>query len=106
MQLEDIATLQIDSLSDGQFQKAMIARALTQETPILLLDEPTAFLDIKNKSRIYSLLKELTVKHNKTIFVSTHQIEFCKSYCDKVWLIKEGCLTEKKGTLIKEEDFD
>lgn len=106
LKLEHIADTQINSLSDGQFQKVMIARALTQETPLLLLDEPTAFLDIKNKAMIYSLLRELTLKYGKTIIVSTHQLEFCTHYCDKAWMIKNSELTEKMARQVKEEDFD
>lgn len=105
LKLEHIADTQINSLSDGQFQKVMIARALTQETPLLLLDEPTAFLDVKNKSMIYSLLRELTQQHGKTVIVSTHQLEFCTQYCDKVWMIKDSELTEKVAKEIKEDDF-
>ncbi len=106
LKLEDIAETQIDNLSDGQFQKVMIARALAQETTILLLDEPTAFLDIKNKKMIHELLVDLSQNHNKTILVSTHDLSFCQSHCDKVWLAKEGKLSEKLGKEIKELDFD
>ena len=106
LKLDDIAEHQIDNLSDGQFQKVMIARALAQETPLLLLDEPTAFLDIKNKKMIHELLVDLSQNHNKTILVSTHDITFCQLHCDKVWLVKDGELNEKLANEIKESDFD
>ena len=106
LELEPIANKQIDNLSDGQFQKVMIARALAQETPIILLDEPTAFLDVKNKLMIYNLLKKLAKEQGKTILVSTHHIEFCNKFCNKAFLLKDKKLTEKKATEITEEDFD
>lgn len=101
LSLEAILYEQVNKLSDGQFQKVMIAKALIQETPIMLLDEPTAFLDIKNKKEIFELLKWLVVRDNKTIIVSTHDIEFCKQYCDKILVIKNNSLTEIKGELLE-----
>jgi iron complex transport system ATP-binding protein len=106
LELEKIEQTQIDNLSDGQFQKVMIARALAQETPVILLDEPTAFLDVKNKLMIYNLLEKLAKEQNKTILVSTHHIDFCKNYCDKVFLLKDKQLTEKLAIEIKSTDFD
>ena len=106
LKLKNIADTQIDNLSDGQFQKVMIARALAQETPVLLLDEPTAFLDIKNRKMIHELLVDLSKNHHKTIIVSTHDLSFCQSHCDKVWLAKKGKLCEILVSEIKEADFD
>ena len=106
LKLEDISETEINNLSDGQFQKVMIARALAQETPLLLLDEPTAFLDVKNKKNIHSLLSELAGKNEKTIIVSTHNIEFCKEFCNKAWLINEKQLIEKNSSTISDKDFD
>ena len=84
----------------------MIARALAQETPVILLDEPTAFLDVKNKLMIYNLLKKLAKEQNKTILVSTHHIEFCIDYCDKALLLKDKEIVEKSAIEIKSTDFD
>lgn len=106
LNLEEIADQQINSLSDGQFQKVMIAKALAQETPILLLDEPTAFLDVKNKRMIHKLLSDLAQKQNKTILVSTHDVSFCNDYCNKAWVIESGKLSEKKPKEISESYFD
>jgi len=106
LELEKIENKQIDKLSDGQFQKVMIARALAQETPVILLDEPTAFLDVKNKLMIYNLLKKLTKDQNKTILVSTHHIEFCNDYCDKVLLLKNKEMTVRNADEISTKDFD
>ena len=104
--LQKIEHKQIDNLSDGQFQKVMIARVLAQETPVILLDEPTAFLDVKNKLMIYNLLKKLTKEEGKTILVSTHHIEFCNDYCDKALLFKNKELLEKAAREITSSDFD
>ena len=106
LELKEIENKQIDNLSDGQFQKVMIARALAQETPVILLDEPTAFLDVKNKLMIYNLLKKLAKEQNKTILVSTHHIEFCNDYCDKALLLKDKKIVEKSAIEIKSSDFD
>jgi iron complex transport system ATP-binding protein len=106
LSLEEIATQQINSLSDGQFQKVMIARALAQETQVLLLDEPTAFLDVKNKRMIHDLLHSLASSGNKTILVSTHDVLFCNSYCSKSWVIDNKRLKEKNPKEITELFFD
>ncbi|MEN8958520.1 MAG: ABC transporter ATP-binding protein [Flavobacteriales bacterium] len=104
--LEEIEHKQIDNLSDGQFQKVMIARVLVQETPVILLDEPTAFLDMKNKVMIYKLLKKIAKEQKKTILVSTHQIDFCADYCDKALLFKDKALIEKSAQELSSTDFD
>lgn len=75
------------TLSDGERQKVMIAKALAQETPIIFLDEPTAFLDFHSKVEIMQLLKKLARDNNKTIFLSTHDLELALQVADKIWLI-------------------
>ncbi len=77
----------IHTLSDGEFQKVMIAKALAQETPIILLDEPTAFLDFPSKVEIMQLLHRLSRQTNKTIFLSTHDLELALQIADKIWLM-------------------
>jgi iron complex transport system ATP-binding protein len=78
-------------LSDGMKQKAMIARALAQDTPIILLDEPTAFLDIPSKLEIMQMLKELAHKFNKSIILSSHDLDLALQSADTIWLItKDG----------------
>lgn len=106
LELKEIEHKEIDNLSDGQFQKVMIARVLAQETPVILLDEPTAFLDVKNKLMIYNLLRTLAKEKGKTILVSTHHIEFCNEYCDKALLLKNKELVEKTAKEIRVSDFD
>lgn len=75
------------TLSDGEKQKAMIAKALAQETPVIFLDEPTAFLDFPSKVDMLFLLKRLSREMQKTIFLSTHDLELALQIADKVWLM-------------------
>ncbi len=82
-------------LSDGERQRAVIARTLAQNTNVILLDEPTAFLDIKNKFEIFNLLKTLTLKFNKTIIFSTHDINTAIHIADKIWLLTPSSLINK-----------
>ncbi|MEG1586258.1 MAG: ABC transporter ATP-binding protein, partial [Bacteroidales bacterium] len=84
----------IAELSDGERQKAMIAKALTQESPIIILDEPTSFLDIISRIEIMNLLRDLAHKQNKAILLSTHDLEQALLSSDKLWLLsKKGGLT-------------
>jgi len=77
----------VSELSDGERQKAMIAKALAQECPIILLDEPTAFLDINSRIEMMYLLKELASKEQKSILLSTHDIETAIRLGDRFWLM-------------------
>lgn len=77
----------IQTLSDGERQKVMIAKALAQETPIIFLDEPTAFLDYPSKVEIMQLLQRLAREKGKTVFLSTHDLELALQIADKVWLL-------------------
>ncbi len=77
----------VDNLSDGERQKVMIAKALAQNTPIILLDEPTAFLDFPSKVEIVQLLHRLTRETDKSIFLSTHDLELALQSADKLWLM-------------------
>ena len=79
-----------DTLSDGERQKVMIAKALAQETPIILLDEPTAFLDFPSKVEIMQLLQGLSRQTGKTIFLSTHDLDLALQLADRVWLMQAG----------------
>lgn len=81
-------------LSEGQLQLVMIARALVQETPILILDEPTANLDLENQLRIFKLIKKLKTETNKAIVMITHEAQLGLDFADKVWWIEEGKLIE------------
>lgn len=73
-------------LSDGQLQMVMIARALVQDTPLILLDEPTAHLDLNNRVEIMNLLRNLTRKANKGILLATHELDLALQTADLIWL--------------------
>lgn len=88
--IESLAERKIQTLSDGERQKAMIAKALAQQTPVILLDEPTAFLDYPSKVEIMQLLHRLTRETGKTIFLSTHDLELALQIADRIWLMKRG----------------
>lgn len=75
VKIEKLADRMVHTLSDGERQKVMIAKALAQETPIIFLDEPTAFLDFPSKVEMMQLLHRLSRQTNKTIFLSTHDLE-------------------------------
>lgn len=77
----------INRISDGERQRAMIARALAQDTRIMVLDEPTAFLDISNKYEIVSILHKLAEEHGKCILFSTHDLNTALSMADRIWLM-------------------
>lgn len=76
-----------NTLSDGERQKVMIAKAISQNTPIILLDEPTAFLDYPSKIELFSILKKLCVEQNKTIVFSSHDLELLLRYTDYLWVM-------------------
>lgn len=76
----------MDRLSDGEAQRVMIARALAQDTPVILLDEPTAFLDMPNRYELCTLLRRLAHDEGKCIFFSTHELDIALTLCDAVAL--------------------
>ncbi len=94
MEMVGITTLQnrmIQTLSDGERQKVMIAKALAQQTSIIVLDEPTAFLDYPSKVEMMQLLHRLSREGDTTIFLSTHDLELVLQIADVVWLLtKQG----------------
>ena len=91
--------------SDGEKQRTLIAKALTQETPIILLDEPTAHLDLPNRIRILQLLRRVAREQNKTILISTHELELAIQLSDRIML-----MTSQRGiqldtpTNLREQD--
>ena len=90
MQLVGISMLadrMIQTLSDGERQKVMIAKALAQQTPIILLDEPTAFLDFPSKVDVMQLLRKLARERDKTILLSTHDLELALQTADTLWVL-------------------
>lgn len=90
VRIEDLRSRLLHSLSDGERQKAMIAKALAQDTPIIILDEPTAYLDFPSKVDMMQLLHRLSRETNKTIFLSTHDLELALQVADKIWLMDDA----------------
>ena len=81
------------NMSDGQRQMVMVARALAQDTPILLLDEPTSHLDLNNRVEIMNLLRTLAHDQEKSILIATHELDLALQTADRVWLADgSGCL--------------
>jgi iron complex transport system ATP-binding protein len=97
----------INELSDGERQRVMIARVLAQDTDLLVLDEPTAFLDIKSKYEIVHLLQDLSKIRGKTIIFSTHDLNIALSEADKIWLMLKDLFREgAPEDLVINGDFD
>lgn len=89
--ISDLVTKRCFELSDGQLQKVLIARAIAQDTPFIMLDEPTTHLDVYHKAYILKLLKRLAFETRKTILFSTHEIDFAIQLCDKMIVMnKDG----------------
>ena len=80
----------VHKLSDGERQKVMIARALAQEPRILVLDEPTAYLDLPGRVSVMNLLHELTTDHGQTVLTSTHDLDLAMRSADRLWLMSPG----------------
>lgn len=88
-ELESLQNRKCFELSDGQLQRVLIAKAMAQDTPIILLDEPTTHLDLSHKVQIFKLLQRLAHEHQKTILFTTHEIDLAIQLCDKM-LIMDG----------------
>lgn len=87
--VEHLVGRSLGELSDGEAQRVMIARALAQDTPIMLLDEPMAFLDLVNRVRLLRTLRQLAHDRQKAILLSTHDLQSALDLCDRVLLIHE-----------------
>jgi len=91
--IENLRNRKCDELSDGQLQKVMIARSLAQNTKLIILDEPTAHLDIHHKMEVFNLLKTLVNDLQKTIIISTHEVQLALQLADELWLLKDHSFT-------------
>ena len=101
--MEDFALRAIDTLSDGECQRIMIARALAQQTPVIVLDEPTAFLDIPTRFEICRLLADLAHNSGKTIIFSTHDIDAAMPVCDAFAILDNAAITMCNQQSAKEQ---
>ena len=94
LKLEEYRTTSLQKLSDGNLQKAFIGRALAQNSPVIILDEPTTHLDEENKIIILKLLRDLAKNHDKIILFSSHDWRLAKEFADKIWFINNQNLQE------------
>ncbi|PVX50001.1 iron complex transport system ATP-binding protein [Balneicella halophila] len=85
--LEDYSDRMYSELSDGEKQRVMLARALAQDTPLMMLDEPTAHLDLPNRVELMKMLRDLAQEMNKAILLSTHELDLALQWCDTIWLM-------------------
>ena len=87
--IESIQEKKCYELSDGQMQKVLIARAIAQDTPLIILDEPTTHLDLYHKAYVFKLLKDLTRKTRKAIVFASHEINLAIQLCDRIILMQQ-----------------
>ena len=93
--ITDLIRRPVHTLSDGERQKVMIAKALAQQTPVIFLDEPTAFLDYPSKVEVLQLLRRISREAEKTIFLSTHDVELALQLADTIWLMRKQELGDR-----------
>jgi len=106
-QATDLATKKHHELSDGQLQKILIARALAQDTPLIVMDEPTTHLDLPHKVKVLTLLKKLAHEGGKCILYSTHDLDLALQLSDELIVMKKGGLTQgHPKKLIENNVFD
>jgi len=95
MEMTDTISLMdrnINALSGGERQRVFIARALAQQPDIMLLDEPTAFLDIRHQIDFFDLIRKLNIEEALTVVIATHDINMASLYCDRIILLKSGLI--------------
>ncbi|MCR5784481.1 MAG: cobyric acid synthase [Eubacterium sp.] len=102
--LNDIRWNKFDELSDGQKQRVIIARALCREPRVLILDEPTSFLDIRHKFEILSLVRKLADQKKISVIMSMHELDLVKRFADKTLAIKDG-KPDKYGKDILSDEY-
>lgn len=107
IQVEALSEKKCFELSDGQLQKVLIARALAQDTPVMILDEPTTHLDIYHKAQVLQLLRKLSSQTGKAVLFATHEMDLALQVCDKIIVMQpESVLQGNPAELIKNKVFD
>lgn len=101
--IEKLRGRMIQTLSDGERQKVMIAKALAQQTPVILLDEPTAFLDFPSKAEIFQSLRRMAHERDKLILLSTHDLELAVRFADCLLEVKDNALQAVSAANVKAE---
>ncbi|MCA0430639.1 MAG: ABC transporter ATP-binding protein [Bacteroidetes bacterium] len=106
LNLVEVKDLLLNELSDGMYQKTMIAKSVVQNTPIMLLDEPTAFLDFSSKHELFKNLSKIATESNKCIIVSTHELDFVLKYCSLVIILANNTLNSVPANqVLNHKDF-
>jgi len=97
----------LSELSDGEKQKCFIAKALAQDTPLIILDEPTAFLDMPARVEIIQLLRQIVIKSGKSVLLSTHDLDLALQMADRLWLLsrEQSLLTGSPEDLLMRNEF-
>ena len=102
--IEALSLRMVHTLSDGERQKVMIAKALAQQTPVIFLDEPTAFLDYPSKVEMLQLLRRISREAEKTIFLSTHDVELALQLADTIWLMTKSRGVRREECGVRNEE--
>ncbi len=102
-QIDDLTCRNVSELSDGEFQRVEIVRALAQDTPAIVMDEPTSHLDYWSRREIMGLLRRTSHEKNVAIIACTHEIDLAMEYCDEFWLMKRGGMFEETKILDREK---
>ncbi len=104
---EDLADVDFNSVSDGQRQRVLLARAICQQPRILILDEPTSYLDIRHKIMFFEILKQQVAGSGIAVIMSLHELDFAERVSDKVLCIKDGgiFLSGKPNEIFSEENI-
>lgn len=111
MEISKLQNHPITSISEGERQKAFIAKALAQQTPVLLLDEPTAFLDYSSKKKFFRLIKEITAGRKLITIISSHDVDFLVRHADELCMIQDnsefmsGTTADLAGSLYFKNNF-
>jgi iron complex transport system ATP-binding protein len=95
--IDNISDCRLQEISDGQRQRAFIARALAQQTRIIILDEPTAFLDFRSRAEVMELLQNLAHNDGKSVLLSTHELDLAEKFGDWYWLMEEGRIMDTRS---------
>ena len=107
LNIRELKDRNIETLSGGELQKALLARALTQEAKILLLDEPTSALDLNNAVEFMKILKNISIKKNISVIIIIHDLNLASLFCDSLIILKDGRFIEKGSPkeVINEENI-
>ena len=95
LNIEELRDRNVETLSGGELQKALLARALAQEAKILLLDEPTSALDLNNAVEFMKILKNISIKKNISVIIIIHDLNLASLFCDSLIILKDGRFIEK-----------